>query len=235
MNLTAIMTELSDLGTEQTKKTLLRHGVNEPLFGVKIGDMKKQLVKKVKAADLSLELFETGNYDAQYLAGLTANPKKITKSELLHWAEIANSKSIREAIVASLAAETPYATELANFWIHERNEKFESTGWSCYANYLSIAPNEEINQDEVLLLLEKVEQTIHNAKNGVRYTMNHFVIATGTYYPPLLQKAEAVAKKIGTVYVDMGDTACKVPVASSYIEKAVQMDRVGKKRKRAIC
>ncbi len=235
MNLESVMNELSALGSEQTKKTLLRHDVSEPLFGVKIGDMKKQLVKKVKAANLSYALFETGNYDAQYLAGLTCDPKQLTKEDLLHWADIANCKSIREAIVASLAAETPHATELANYWLSEAREELESTGWSCYANYLSITPDEEINQTEVLHLLEKVEKTVHNAKNNVKYTMNNFVICTGTYYPPLLQKAESVAKNIGTVYVDMGDTACKVPVASTYIQKVVQMERVGKKRKRAIC
>ncbi|WP_088809484.1 MULTISPECIES: DNA alkylation repair protein [Listeria] len=235
MNLESVMNELAALGSEQTKKTLLRHDVNEPLFGVKIGDMKKQLVKKVKAANLAHALFETGNYDAQYLAGLTCDPKQLTKEDLLHWAEIANSKSIREAIVASLAAETPYATALANYWLHEAPKELESTGWSCYANYLSIAKDEEINKTEVLHLLEKVEKTIHDARNNVKYTMNNFVICTGTYYPPLLSQAESVAKNIGTVYVDMGNTACKVPVASTYIQKVIEMDRIGKKRKRAIC
>lgn len=42
-----IMKELERLGNEQTKMTFIRHGAMEPLFGVKIGDLKK-LVKYVK-------------------------------------------------------------------------------------------------------------------------------------------------------------------------------------------
>lgn len=49
MNLTVdeVMSKLEEMGTEQTKHTFLRHGAVEPLFGVKVGDMKK-LVKDVK-------------------------------------------------------------------------------------------------------------------------------------------------------------------------------------------
>ncbi|MBA3925679.1 DNA alkylation repair protein [Listeria rustica] len=235
MNTNEVMQQLESLGSEQTKKTLCKHGANEPIFGVKIGDMKKFLVKKIKDQDVSLELFATGNYDAQYLAGLTINPKEVTKEELLNWAETANCTAINEAIVASLAAETSYATELAQIWMASGEEQIEDTGWSCYANYLSLAPNEEINETEVLELLEQVEKNIHAAQNSVKYTMNQFVICVGTYYPPLLEKAISVAKNIGQIHVDMGDTSCKVPLATGYIEKVIEKDRVGKKRKRAIC
>ncbi len=62
-----------------------------------------------------------------------------------------------------------------------------------------------------------------------------FVIAVGTYVKPLLKKAKAVAKTIGTVSADMGDTACKVPLASAYIEKVETAGRIGKKRKTIKC
>ena len=52
---------------------------------------------------------------------------------------------------------------------------------------------------------------------------------------PLLAKVKAVAKAIGTVEVDVGDTSCTVPDALEYIAKMEQMGRVGKKRKRAGC
>jgi hypothetical protein len=41
------------LGNEQTKKIHLRHGAIEPLFGVKVGDL-KAIQKKVKKITLSL-------------------------------------------------------------------------------------------------------------------------------------------------------------------------------------
>ena len=68
----------------------MNHGDKEPLFGVKIADLKK-IVKKVKKNhELSLQLFNTGNSDAIYLAGLIANEKQIIKAEIQKWVAKAN-------------------------------------------------------------------------------------------------------------------------------------------------
>ncbi len=65
--------------------------------------------------------------------------------------------------------------------------------------------------------------------------MNGFVIAVGAYVKPLLKQAKQAAKKIGTVSVDVGDTACKVPLATATIEKIEKMGRIGRKRKTIKC
>lgn len=41
MTLDEVMARLEELGSEQTKNTLIRHGAQEPFFGVKVGDLKK--------------------------------------------------------------------------------------------------------------------------------------------------------------------------------------------------
>ncbi|MDZ4906943.1 DNA alkylation repair protein [Clostridium perfringens] len=90
MKLNEVMKKLEELGTEQTKKTLMNHGICEPLFGVKITDMKK-LVKYIKNDDdLVKELYNTGNYDVMYLAGLSINPKNTTKDLLEEWVKKSN-------------------------------------------------------------------------------------------------------------------------------------------------
>jgi hypothetical protein len=65
--------------------------------------------------------------------------------------------------------------------------------------------------------------------------MNGFVIALGTYVRELSDLAVQAAAKIGKVSVDMGDTACKVPDALEYIEKAREKGTIGKKRKTVKC
>jgi hypothetical protein len=52
---------------------------------------------------------------------------------------------------------------------------------------------------------------------------------------PLLKQAKAAAKQIGTVSVDVGNTACNVPFATAYIEKIEAAGRVGQKRKTIRC
>jgi hypothetical protein len=65
--------------------------------------------------------------------------------------------------------------------------------------------------------------------------MNGFVIAVGCFVPELTARAKAVAKTVGRVEVDMGDTSCKVPAALEYIAKVEKAGRVGRKRATAMC
>jgi hypothetical protein len=61
------------------------------------------------------------------------------------------------------------------------------------------------------------------------------VIAVGTFVKPLSKQAKAAARQIGTISVEMGETACKVPVATAYIEKIEAAGRAGQKRKTIRC
>lgn len=233
--LTDVMDKLAGMGTEQTKRTFIRHGATEPLFGVKIGDLKK-LVKDVKKdQQLARALYETGNSDAMYLAGLTVDPKKADKAMLQEWVKAARWHSLAEYTVAWVAAESPYAHELAMEWIRSPDELIATCGWSTYANYISITPDSELDLDEIRGLLRLIEETIHQERNYVRYTMNGFVIMVGGSVIPLHDEAVRVAEKIGKVSVNMGQTACKVPLANDYIEKMVVMGKVGMKKKTCIC
>jgi len=77
-----IINEIKPLGSESYKKILFNHGVKEPCLGVKIGDLKK-IQKRIKTDyRLALELYDTGNYDAMYLAGLIADDARMTKEDV---------------------------------------------------------------------------------------------------------------------------------------------------------
>ncbi len=230
-----IMTKLKELGTDQTKQIYLNHGVKEPYFGVKIGDLKK-LVKYVKKDhELALKLYNSGNHDAMYLAGLSVNPKFISKETLQDWVQKAYWYMIAEYTVAQVAAESGYGLELAREWMQSEEEMIAVAGWSTYSNYLSITSNEELDFSEIRDLLNKIRENIHDERNRVRYVMNGFVISVGCYVPELTEEAKQVAETIGKVHVDVGNTACKVPLAVEYIEKVIDKKKVGIKRKTCIC
>lgn len=235
MKLEEIMQTLEELGSEQTKKTFINHGAREPLFGVKVGDLKK-LVKHVKKnEDLALALYDSGNSDAMYLAGLSVNPKSITKESLQRWVQKADWYMLAEYTVAGVCAESPFALELAREWMKSDEEMIAVAGWSTYSNYLSITPDELLDLREIRNLLHQVESTVHQERNRVRYVMNGFVISVGAYVAELNEEAKRVAANIGKVHVDVGKTACKVPLAVEYIKKTEKMDRIGVKRKTCLC
>ena len=231
----AIMEQLREMGNEGTKKILMRHGAREPFDGVRVGDLKK-LVKKIKKNhELSLELYDTGNSDAMYLAGLIADETKITKAQLRNWAKKAYWYMLSDFTVAWVASETPFAVELAEEWMASGEEFVASAGWATLANHVSITPDEELDLPALESLLQKVGNEIHDAPNRVRYAMNGFIISVGSYVTSLTEKALATAKKVGKVSVSMGKTSCKVPFASDYIQKVADKGRLGKKRKQARC
>lgn len=230
-----VLKELESYGNEGTKRVYLNHGAKEPLFGVKVGDLKK-IVKKVKKNhQLSLELFATGNADAMYLAGLIADENQISEEDLQQWASQANFYWVSEYAVAWVAAESRFGWELGLEWIESDKENVATTGWSTLSSFAGITPDDELDIEKYSQLLDRVEKEIHSSKNRVRYTMNGFVIAVGAYIEALHEKANAVAKNIGKVSVEMGGTACKVPLATEHIKKVVDRGSLGKKRKEARC
>ena len=235
MNKSEILSELEEYGDLQTKKTLLRHGAKEPFFGVKVADLKKILKKTKKNHELSLELYNTGNSDAMYLAGLMADESKITESQLDEWVEKAYWHFLSEGTVPWVAAETKFGFNLGLKWIESEKETVASAGWVTLAYYAGVNKDEELDIKKYSELLDRVESEIGKAQNRVKYTMNGFVISIGTYVKELTEKALTISDKIGKVDVIMAGTSCKVPLAKEYINKAVGEGRVGKKRKTARC
>jgi 3-methyladenine DNA glycosylase AlkD len=214
---------------------LLNHGVKEPMFGVKIEDLKK-LQKRIKRDyRLALDLYNTGIYDAMYLAGLIADDLAMTKKDLRQWVENANCAMISEYTVPWVAAESKHGRELALEWIESRKESVATAGWATLSSLAAIKDDAEIDLTEFKHLLQRVQKTIHQQPNRVRYVMNSFVIAVGTYVQALTDLALQTAEKIGRITVEMDGTACKVPYAPEYIQKVQRRGAIGKKRKTAKC
>ena len=235
MTLKQIMAELKKHGNEQTRKIYARHGAREPMFGVKIADL-KVVAKKIRGEqELACKLYETGNYDAMYLAGIIADGAQMTKRQLQAWASAGQAKMMCSHTVPGVASESPHARDLAVKWINAKKEALQTCGWNTYTAIISTRQDEDLDLDEVTGLLNRVVDGIGDAPNETRYAMNGFVIAVGAYVKPLLKKAKAAAKMIGKVEVDVGETECKVPLATEYIAKIEKAGRVGKKRKSAKC
>ncbi|MES2133421.1 MAG: DNA alkylation repair protein [Bacteroidota bacterium] len=235
MTVKEIMTELESRGSESIKKILLKHGVKEPFFGVKIEHLKVIQKKIKKEYQLALDLFATGNADAMYLAGLIADDEKMTKKDLQIWVKQAKSNNISEYTVPWVCAGSHHGLELALEWIDSKEEHIAAAGWSTLSGLVAIKQDSELDLNLLKQLLKRIEKNIHSAKNRERHTMNGFIIAVGSFVESLTKEANAVAAKIGTVTIDMNGTACKVPNAIEYIKKISDKGLIGKKKKVLKC
>lgn len=235
MNAAEIVEKLRLMGKESYKKVLQNHGVKEPLFGVSIEEMKKFQKPIKKDYQLALDLFDTGIYDAMYLAGLIADDAKMTKKDLQKWVQKANCPMLSEYTVAWVAAESPHGWDLAMEWIDSPKESAASTGWSTLSSLVAIKDDAELDLAKVKSLVERVQKSVHEQTNRVRYVMMGFIISVGSYIKSLTTFAIQTAMKIGPVSVNVGNTACKVPNPVEYIEKVKKRGSIGKKRKTAKC
>jgi 3-methyladenine DNA glycosylase AlkD len=235
MTAAAILKQLKSLGSDSYKKILFNHGINEPAFGVKIEELKKFQKRIKKDYQLARELYDTGVYDAQYLAGLIADEAKMTKKDLQQWLADSNCLAVCGTTVAWVTAESKHGWDLALQWIDSKKETVAATGWETLGSLVAIKEDAKLDLAALKRLLQRVEKTLHDEPDCVRSTMNGFVIAVGTYVKPLTDLASKTAEKIGVVSVDVGNTSCKVPFAPDYIKKAAKRGAIGKKRKTARC
>ncbi len=224
------------MGNESTKKMLMaNHGVKEPCFGVKIGDM-KAIVKRVKVDhQLALDLYATGNYDAMYLAGLIADDAKMTKRDLQSWASKAYGGSLPGSTVAGVAAGGRYGWEMGLKWIESAKPMVAAAGWATLAGVVALKDDSELDLAAVKRLIRRVGKELRSAPDAVRYQMNGFLISVGCYVVPLKELALETGEKIGQVDADLGNNSCQIPFAPDYIRKVEARGSLGKKRKTMKC
>ena len=224
------------MGSESYKAMLMKnHGIKEPCFGVKIGDMKKIQKRVKKDYQLALDLYDTGNYDAMYLAGLIADDARMTRQDLQRWAEKACTGALPGTTVAWVAAGGPYGWEMALNWIESSKSHIAATGWSTLSCLVALKEDSELDLSRLKELIDQVQLTIHQAPDAARYAMNGFIISVGSYVKSLTEYAIRAGNTIGPVTADLGNNQCRIPFAPDYIRKVEQHGKIGKKRKTVKC
>ena len=196
----------------------------------------KKIQKRIKKDyQLALDLYDTGNYDAMYLAGLVADDARMTRKDLNRWVKKANGGALASATVPWVAAGSNHGYEIALEWIESENENVAAAGWATLSSLVAMKDDDDLDSSGLKQLLQRAQQTIHQQPNSVRSAMNGFLIALGTYVQGLSDLAAQAAAKVGPVSVDMGNTACEVPDALERIQKAREKGEIGKKRKTVKC
>jgi 3-methyladenine DNA glycosylase AlkD len=229
------MAALEAKGSESVKALWKKHGATEPFFGVKIGDL-KPLAKRLKGEQaLALELYATGNGDAQYLAGMIADGARMTRAQVQSWADRAAWRMISTSIVPAVASEHPDGFDLARKWIDSPKEHVAIAGWHSLGALATTQPDDRLPLKDLGSLLDRVAKTLRAQPDRVRQAMNYYVIAIGTYVAPLAPRAIATARSLGKVEVDVGDTDCKIPDAESYILKSRRGAPIAPKRPTVRC
>ncbi|MGB0716443.1 MAG: DNA alkylation repair protein, partial [Phycisphaerae bacterium] len=168
--------ELESAGTAQNRKVYARHGVQGTMFGVSFANLNK-LKKKIKVDhDLAQALWNSGNHDARILATMVADHQALDRKTLEQWVKDVDCYVLGDAL-AGIAAKSSVSQPLMKKWIASKKEWVGSVGWTMLCHVAT--HDKSLDDDEFASYLPLIEETIHKAKNRVRYAMNGAMIAIG--------------------------------------------------------
>jgi len=230
MNVKEILATLESLGDETRRKHNARTGSDgiagappDKQFGVKTGDL-RALAKKIRANhELALQLWKTGNVDAQLLAILIMKPKELSTKELDAMVREARFVWVADWLNAYIVKEQPPAEKeaLREKWMKDKDGWAARAGWNLTASMINRSGTSRDREgvDHAVLdlpaILDRIEKEMRKAPPETKWTMNNTLAAIGINHVKHRTRAIAIGEKIGLYRdwpVSKGCTPPYVPV-----------------------
>jgi 3-methyladenine DNA glycosylase AlkD len=220
MTLKKTLAELKKLGSDKVRDQNAKHGAPKEQFGCKLGDVKK-LAKQLKTNhDLALELWETGNVEAQMLATLVCKPKQMTPDDLDAWVRTTAWDRVADWFNAYVVKKHPDAGALRERWMKpkEKNPWAQRAGWSLA--WTSVGKNAE--GLDLKKLLDRIEKELGKAKPEAQWTMNFTLAEIGINHAKFRKRAVAIGEKHGYLRDYGVSKGCVSPFAPVWIAEMVK-------------
>ncbi len=223
MTVKEVLAQLKSLGDDARRKHNTKAGAPDNQFGVKLGDV-RALAKKIKTDHgLALELWETGNVEAQLLATLILKPKALSADELDAMTRSTSCAQVAEWLNAYVVPEHPEKDALHTKWMKDKDRWAARAGWHLSASRVSKGKPGGAADLDPGALLDRIEKEMAKAKPEVQWTMNNTLMAIGVRHAAHRKRAIAIGEKIGLYRdwpVSKGCTPPYAPVAIEALAKA---------------
>jgi 3-methyladenine DNA glycosylase AlkD len=229
MTVKEVLAQLKPLGDDARRKHNAKVGPDGTVppdnqFGVKLGDL-RSVAKKIKTDHkLALELWETGNLEAQLLATLIIKPTSLSAKEVDTMTRSTTCAQVAEWMNSYVVAQHPEKEALRVKWMKDKDRWAARAGWHFTASRVNKGPAGDADAEglDPAALLDRIEKELPKAKPEVQWTMNNTLAAIGIEHPALRKRAVAIGEKIG-LYRDWpvakGCTPPYVPVWVEFMVK----------------
>jgi 3-methyladenine DNA glycosylase AlkD len=230
MTVDQAMQELASRASEPTRRTYLRHGVSEPLFGVRFGDLRPLARSIGRDHALARQLWATGNHEARLLACMIARPEDATELELDAWLADIDQYTLVDVFVSELASRVPGRLARAERWIASHRDRTAQAGWDLL-NAVALS-DEEVPDATFIAQLERIAERMAGYGNWTRRAASNAITGIGLRNATLEAAARRTAARMGHVEFDPGQTSCVMPDPIAYLEKT-KAHRAAQAAKRA--
>ena len=222
MTVNEILSQLESMGNEKVRAHNTKFGAGSNQFGVKMGDI-RALAKKIKTSHtLALELWETGNVEARFLATLIIKPQALTFEEVDRLVRSETFTHVADWFTAYVVKVHPDSEILRQKWMHDGDPMAARAGWSLTSDRVAKNPDGL----DLPGLLDRIEAEMTGAAPATQWTMNFTLAQIGINHPGLRDRALAIGEKLG-IYRDYPvSKGCTSPFAPVWINEMVS--RTGK-------
>ncbi len=217
MTLKETLKQLKALGNEATRKHNAKWGAGDNQFGVKSGDI-RALAKKIKTnPELAMELWKTGNVDAQALATLLIKPTDLTANEMDRMVRSICFAHVAEWLISYVVKQHADKETLRQKWMADDDRWAARAGWSLTAERVVKSPDGL----DLPALLDRIESEMGSADPVVQWTMNCTLAEIGIHFPKLRKRAIAIGEKLGIFRDYPVSKGCTSPFAPIWINAMV--------------
>ena len=213
-----VLAKLEALGDEKVRKHNRKYGAGDDQFGVKHGDIRK-LAETIKGDhELALELWATGNCDAQLLAILLMKPKQLSAAELDRLVRSVSFEHVADWLNSYVVKGHPDREKLRLKWLAAKDRWAGRAGWFL----TSVEVNRKAEGLDLPALLDRLESEMPGAAKEAQWTMNSVLAGIGIHNPSLRKRALAIGERLG-IYRDYPvSKGCTSPFAPIWINEMVR-------------
>lgn len=218
MTLKETLAQLEALADEKVKAHNIKYGSGSNQFGVKMGDI-RTLAKKIKVDHkLALELWNTGNIDARFLATLIIKPKELSKEDIERMVRSEKFVHVADWFYSYVIKVYPGNESFREEWMNSDNIMCARAGWSLTSGRVVRNPEGL----DIPALLNRIESEMPGAAPEVQWTMNSTLAQIGINFPEHRKRSIAIGEKLGIFRDFPVSKGCTSPFAPIWINEMVR-------------
>jgi 3-methyladenine DNA glycosylase AlkD len=189
-----VVAYLRSLGSEENRQGMKRYGINiDRALGISHG-VQRDIARKIKRNhERAFKLWESRITEAQFIASLTADPKRFTKADARRWVAEFDSWDIVDG-VSDLFVDTDHWKELIAEFAADKREFVRRTAFAMMA--WSVVHRKKEPDETFLAFLPLIETHAEDDRNFVRKAVNWALRSIGKRNATLNAAALAMAEQL---------------------------------------
>ena len=189
-----VLAHLRSIGSEANRQGMRRYGIRiDRALGISHG-VQRDIARKIKRNhERAFELWASGITEAQFIASVTADPKRFTKADARRWAAEFDSWDIVDG-VSDLFVDTDHWRELIVEFAADGREFVRRTAFAMIA--WSVVHRKKEPDETFVTFLPLIEARSEDERNFVKKAVNWALRSIGKRNAGLNEAALKLAEKL---------------------------------------